>query len=147
MGLVTCSKCQKIYDYEKYYGICPKCARYNDEKTAAQEHQEYHDRYDGGYNHSEQDDHHSYHQRYDEDRNPHAGQLAGTQMTLREVMGAEHKVELEAQGHNKKKADKKTKVFLGIFFGIIAINIIFTGGILLLPIVIGVLVYFARKKK
>ncbi len=25
----TCSRCGKIFDYEKYYGICPKCAAYN----------------------------------------------------------------------------------------------------------------------
>ena len=27
--LIKCSKCGKMYDYEKYSGICPKCARYN----------------------------------------------------------------------------------------------------------------------
>lgn len=147
MGLVTCSKCKKIYEYDKYNGICPKCARYNSDKTSAQEHQEYHDKYDGGYNHTEQDDHHSYHQKYDDNKDPHFGQLAGTQMTLHEVMGAEHKVNLEAQNGNKKKADKTTKLVLGIIFGIIALNIIFTGGIILVPIVIGVLLYLARKKK
>ena len=66
MGLVTCAKCKKIYDYEKYNGICPKCARYNRETTAAQDHQEYHNQYDGGYSHTAKEDHHSYHQRYDE---------------------------------------------------------------------------------
>jgi len=147
MGLVTCEKCKKIYDYETHNGICPKCARYNRETSAATEHQEYHDKYDGGYNHSAQDDHHSYHQKYDDNKNPHSGQLAGTQMTLREVMGAEHKVNLEAQNGNKKKADKTTKLVLGIIFGIVAINIFLTGGIILVPIVIGILLYLARKKK
>jgi len=28
MEIVTCGKCGKIFDYEKYYGICPKCSRY-----------------------------------------------------------------------------------------------------------------------
>ena len=71
MGLVTCEKCKKIYDYDKYNGICPKCARYNRESTSAREHQEYHNKYDGGYSHTAQDDHHSYHQKYDELKNPH----------------------------------------------------------------------------
>ena len=71
MGLVTCSKCKKIYDYDKNNGICPKCARYNSDRTAAEDHQEFHDKYDGGYTHSAQDDHHSYHQKYDSDKNPH----------------------------------------------------------------------------
>lgn len=147
MGLITCSKCRKIYDYDKYYGICPKCARYNSDKTSVQEHQEYHDKYDGGYNHSAQDDHHSYHQKYDDNKHPHAGQLAGTQMTLQEIMGAEHKVNVEAKRGNLRKADKKTKAIVGIVFGIIAINILFTGGLLLIPIAIGVVLFLARKKK
>lgn len=123
MGFVTCSKCKKIYDYEKNNGICPKCARYNKETSAAQDHQEYHDKYDGGYSHTEQDNHHSYHQRYDNAKNPHS---------------------LDS---HKRKTDKKTKVVLGIIFGIIAINILFSGGLLLFPIVIGLIIYFSRKKK
>ena len=27
--LIQCGKCGKMYDYDKYSGICPKCARYN----------------------------------------------------------------------------------------------------------------------
>ena len=27
--LIQCGKCGKVYDYDKYSGICPKCARYN----------------------------------------------------------------------------------------------------------------------
>ena len=147
MGLVTCSKCKKIYDYDKYNGICPKCARYNKETSAAEEHQEFHNKYDGGYSHTAQDDHHSYHQKYDDNKNPHAGQLAGTQMTLQEIMGAEHKVNVEAKRGNLRRADKKTKVLLAVIFGIIAINILFSGGLLLIPIAIGVVLFLARKKK
>jgi predicted ATP-dependent serine protease len=120
MGLVTCEKCKKIYDYEKYNGICPKCARYNRESTSVAEHQAYHDKYDGGYSHTAQDDHHSYHQRYDDNKNPHSGM---------------------------KKTDKRTKIFLGIFFGVIAINVLLSGGFLLLPVIIGLVVYLKRKKK
>lgn len=124
MGLITCTKCKKLYDYEKYSGICPKCARYNRENTAAQEHQEYHDKYDGGYSHTAQDDHHSYHQKYDEDKHPHSRQLEGVQTTLKEIMGAEHKVNLEAQP-KKKQMDKRTKIILGIIIFAFAMNIIF----------------------
>ena len=71
MGLVTCEKCKKIYEYDKYNGICPKCARYNRENSSAQEHQAYHNKYDGGYSHTVRDDHHSYHEKYDDIKNPH----------------------------------------------------------------------------
>ena len=146
MGLVTCSKCKKVYDYDKYNGICPKCARYNKETTAAQDHQEYHNRYDGGYSHNARDDHHSYHERYDNNRNPHGSQLDGVQETLREVMGAEHKVNLEA-GKTKYSMDKKTKILLGIV-GVILFFSLFTSlGVLLIPLIVGVAVYKARTKK
>lgn len=120
MGLVTCVKCKKIYDYEKYNGICPKCARYNRDTTSAQEHQEFHDKYDGGYSHTVQDDHHSYHQKYDDNKNPH-GEL--------------------------KKMDKKAKILLGVVFGIIFLNFFFTGGFVLLPVILGLVIYFVRRKK
>ncbi len=119
MGLVTCEKCKKIYDYDKYNGICPKCARYNRETSAIQEHQDYHDKYDGGYSHTAQDDHHSYHQRYDEDKNPHSSQLEGVHETLRDVMGAEHKVNLEGKKTGKINMDKNSKKILAIFIGLI----------------------------
>ena len=145
MGLVTCSKCGKIYDYDKYNGICPKCARYNKETTAAQEHQEYHDKYDGGYSHTAQDDHYSYHQRYDDDKNPHSGQLDGIQMTLQEVMGAEHKVDLERK--DLQNTDKRKKIILSVFVAVIAINVLLSGGVLLLPLIIGLAVWYKSKKK
>ena len=146
MGIITCSKCKKIYDYEKYNGICPKCARYNRETTSAQEHQEYHDKYDGGYTHNAQDDHHSYHERYDTNKNPHGTQLAGVQETLREVMGAEHKVNLN--GTNIKRGmDKKTKLILGIVGVILFFSLFTSFGVLLIPLLIGIAVYKSRTKK
>lgn len=87
MGLVTCEKCKKIYDYDKYNGICPKCARYNRENTAASEHQEFHNKYDGGYSHNAQDDHHSYHQKYDEIKNPHEKLVAKIDLKSKKVLG------------------------------------------------------------
>ena len=122
MGIVTCEKCKKLYDYDKYNGICPKCARYNRETSAAREHQDYHDKYDGGYSHTAQDDHHSYHQRYDDIKNPHSGQPGGAR-------------------------NKTTKIVLGIILGIIVLNLFITGGFVLLPVILGLVIYFIRKKK
>lgn len=147
MGLITCLKCKKVYDYDLYNGICPKCARYNRMSTSAEEHQEYHNKYDGGYTHTEQDNHHSYHQKYDSNRNPHGRQLEGVQETLREVMGAEHKVEVENKTAKKGKMDKKTKIIIGFIIAIFVINLLPFFGVLLFPIVIGCLVYFLRKNK
>ena len=145
MGLITCSKCGRIYDYEKYNGICPKCARYNRENSAAAEHQEYHDKYDGGYNHSAQDDHHSYHQRYDNNKNPHANQLSGVQETLREVMGADHKVNLEVR-NSGNKMDKKAKLIIGIVIALIFIIPIF-GPFSFVLLIIGAAMYAKKRKK
>ncbi|MBQ8632229.1 MAG: hypothetical protein IJ420_01325 [Lachnospiraceae bacterium] len=147
MGLVTCEKCNKIYDYDKYNGICPKCARYNRESTSAQEHQDYHNKYDGGYSHNAQDDHHSYHQRYDDNRNPHGSQLEGVQETLRDVMGAEHKVNLEVK--KSGKMDKKTKKILGIFIGLILLMFLmpFFGPFLFVVAFWAILVILKGKKK
>ena len=50
---MRCFSCRKKFDYEKYYGICPKCGCYNKPETAQEQHQAYHDKYDGGYSHSE----------------------------------------------------------------------------------------------
>lgn len=50
---MKCLNCGKNFDYEKYYGICPKCGCFNKKETAREQHQRYHDAYDGGYRHSE----------------------------------------------------------------------------------------------
>lgn len=50
---MRCYNCNKSFDYEKYYGICPKCGCYNKKVSAEEEHQQYHDTYDGGYQHTE----------------------------------------------------------------------------------------------
>ena len=44
--LIKCSKCGKMYDYEKYSGICPKCARYNRPDSREDMEQDLHERYD-----------------------------------------------------------------------------------------------------
>ncbi len=50
---MKCFSCGKKFDYEKYYGICPKCGCFNKTETSQEQHQRYHDAYDGGYRHSE----------------------------------------------------------------------------------------------
>jgi len=50
---MRCFSCKKNFDYDKYYGICPKCGCYNKPEPSRQ-HQEYHDLYDNGYTHSEE---------------------------------------------------------------------------------------------
>lgn len=144
MGLVTCEKCKKIYDYDKYNGICPKCTRYNRESSSAQEHQEYHNKYDGGYSHTAQDNHHSYHQRYDSNKNPHDGQLGGVQETLREVMEAAHKLNLEPE-KAPKKMDKKAKTVIG-FILVMIFFMPFLGPFLIVAALLGAVLYSKRKK-
>lgn len=43
--MIRCGKCGKLYDYDKYNGICPVCARYNRRDSADLE-QELHEKYD-----------------------------------------------------------------------------------------------------
>lgn len=50
---MKCFNCGKNFDYEKYYGICPKCGSFNKEETPQEQHQRYHDEYDNGYHHTE----------------------------------------------------------------------------------------------
>lgn len=45
--MIRCEKCGKIYDYEKTYGICPKCARYNRKDSNVTTERELHRKYDG----------------------------------------------------------------------------------------------------
>lgn len=49
---MKCFKCGRNFDYEKYYGICPKCGCYNKRETTQEQHQQLHDLYDGGYTHT-----------------------------------------------------------------------------------------------
>lgn len=44
--MAKCYNCGKSFDYDKYYGICPKCSAYNKEKLPEEEHQELHEAYD-----------------------------------------------------------------------------------------------------
>lgn len=42
---MRCYNCRKNFDYEKYYGICPKCGCFNKKETAEEEHEALHDRF------------------------------------------------------------------------------------------------------
>lgn len=135
MGLITCSNCKKLYDYEKYNGICPKCARYNRENSSEREHMEYHQKYDDGYDHSEQESHHSYHQKYDDNKSLHGD--------IFEVKTA------DSVDSNKSQTDKATKAVLLIigallFFGFLT----FMGpfGIILCVVLFSMLTKFKNKK-
>lgn len=55
MEFETCSKCNKIFDYDKHNGVCPNCGRYNRINTPEDEHQDLHDTYDNGYMHTIED--------------------------------------------------------------------------------------------
>lgn len=44
--MAKCYNCGHSFDYDKYYGICPKCSAYNKEKLPEEEHQELHEQYD-----------------------------------------------------------------------------------------------------
>lgn len=68
--MAKCFNCGKSFDYEKYYGICPKCSAYNKEMLSEEEHQELHEKYDGMNPHSESS-HEQMHKVYDE-VDPHA---------------------------------------------------------------------------
>lgn len=63
--MFKCLKCNKTFDYGKHSGVCPHCGRYNSKTTAEQDHQAYHNQYDDGYTHSEEDNHTSFHAKYD----------------------------------------------------------------------------------
>lgn len=40
---MRCYNCNKKFDYEKYYGICPKCGCFNRQETAEEQHEAVHD--------------------------------------------------------------------------------------------------------
>ena len=42
---MRCYNCNKKFDYEKYYGICPKCGCFNRRETAEEQHEAMHDRF------------------------------------------------------------------------------------------------------
>ena len=89
----TCCRCGKVFDYEKYYGICPKCAAYN-KRGGTQDNydinkeftarydvkddscKDLHERYDSASAHQPQKQHAEYHKAYDTAQMPqsHYGQ-------------------------------------------------------------------------
>lgn len=45
--MAKCFSCGKVFEYEKYYGICPKCGAYNREDLPEEGHSQMHEKYDG----------------------------------------------------------------------------------------------------
>lgn len=52
--MAKCFNCGKEFDYEKYYGICPKCSAYNKENLSEEVHEELHSLYDKENPHKEE---------------------------------------------------------------------------------------------
>lgn len=42
---MRCYNCHKNFDYDKYYGICPKCGCFNRRETQAEQHENLHERF------------------------------------------------------------------------------------------------------
>ena len=79
----TCCRCGKVFDYEKYYGICPKCAAYNRQPGTEQDSfdvdgdfsakfeveddscEKLHKQYDSASAHQPHEQHMEYHRTYD----------------------------------------------------------------------------------
>ena len=51
---MRCYNCHKNFDYEKYYGICPKCGCFNQQETREERHEDLHDRFGDSYDHKEE---------------------------------------------------------------------------------------------
>lgn len=51
MTAITCVKCGKTYDFDKTYGICPKCSRFNNIRSSQQLHAQMHEEQDRGTTH------------------------------------------------------------------------------------------------
>ena len=118
--IIKCTKCGKMYDEEKYYGICPKCGRYNrEESTGDKEHQELHNMYDGGYEHTEEKNHHRYHEAYDSTYR-HTTEQGEREADSRQT-GSEH----GEQTQQKRPMNKVLKILLIIILLQFGIRILF----------------------
>ena len=50
---MRCFNCRKEFDYEKYYGICPKCGCFNQKESREERHEDLHDRFGDDSDHRE----------------------------------------------------------------------------------------------
>lgn len=86
----SCCRCHKLFDYDFYYGICPKCCAYNQPKGHKQDdfniekdlmdryfrseddsHERMHRMYDTAKVHNPEEQHKQYHRAYDVNKAPH----------------------------------------------------------------------------
>ena len=135
----TCSRCGKVFDYEKYYGICPKCAAYNKrggtqdnydvnkEFTARYDVKDdscesLHEQYDSASAHQLQKQHAEYHRTYDTTQMPqsHYGQPQNYQS--RPTYGAAPVGNKPVT--QKKKSGTKWIAFFFVFMFIVLIGMI-----------------------
>lgn len=124
--MIECSRCKKQFEEEKYYWICPKCGLYNRKDAATElEHQMLHDKYDHGYEHTEQDNHQNFHDTYDngyqhgeqdEQKAVEAAieEAAGNAVAGNELQGREDNVKENHSGR-KSPLHKVIKIILIIF--------------------------------
>lgn len=54
---MRCFNCHKNFDYDKYYGICPKCGCFNQRETQEERHEDLHDRFGDDSDHREAREH------------------------------------------------------------------------------------------
>lgn len=132
----TCCRCGKVFDYEKYYGICPKCAAYN-KRDGAQDNYNIdkaftarydvkddsckglHQQYDSSSAHQSQKQHAEYHRTYDTAPMPkaHYGQQQSNQERPRYGKQQE-------QGAKKEVKKKSGVKWLAVFFVVVFVLII-----------------------
>lgn len=71
---VKCSHCKKSFDYENYYGLCPKCGTYNKKMVDSTADSTYSINFDGGKSsYQPEKEHRRMHEFYGE-KNVHAGE-------------------------------------------------------------------------
>ena len=123
---IKCVKCGKMYDEEKYYGICPKCGRYNREESAGEkEHQEMHKKYDDGYSHTENDDHHRFHKEYDNSYS-HTETQKDVTAPVQPTSIPSHPMQQKApQTSGQRTVNRVVKIFLFIILLQFVVQIIF----------------------
>lgn len=130
MGIIKCEKCGKTFDYDKYYGLCPKCGRYNKQNNGSSceingdlsyehlmEHKETDYSSDNTYNNS---DNMSYRQMREQ------GIQAQNNTNINNMSYKEMREQgMQAQEENNKKVISLfIKIFIGFTFLPLFINII-----------------------
>lgn len=135
--MAKCFNCGKNFDYEKYYGICPKCGTYNREETPEEAHMALHEQYDNRehcQSHEQYNDlqHSRLHEQYDNQRQNQQHYEAGTGTSQGRYVAAPWPAAAKRQGTARAKATPGAiLVFVLLIIGIvgtIAFPILYTFG-------------------